>query len=137
MISEVIYEPPQIAIDPKSYPNLLKDAYKEQIDILASCLGLEKVGWIFTADHSGDMAMRSNELIQAAKYQLEHQHKHPCGYMVPKFVTFIAKSFPDGNFPAFAYQASDILGTLIRDEVLLEDKLQDDTLDIFFKNDKE
>lgn len=59
--------------------------------MVASGLGLEKIGWIYTSTNQ-DAIMSPDKMIQAAKYQMEHIVNHPCGYKVPKFITVILKS---------------------------------------------
>ena len=66
--------------------------------MVASSLGLEKIGWIYTTNEQ-DTIMTPQKIIEASKFQIDHIVKHPCGYKVPKFITVVMKSKLKIPFP--------------------------------------
>ena len=73
VIVEAIYEPPQEACpdSPEGFI-VLDDPNEEKVDVLASMLGLTKVGWIFGhPPREKGFQMSSSEIIMAAEMQLE------------------------------------------------------------------
>jgi len=67
---EYIYEPPQDNTDTEF--NLLEDPKEETVPFLATCLGLEKVGWIYAhAPREEGFRMSGTEAITAAELQLD------------------------------------------------------------------
>jgi nuclear protein localization family protein 4 len=59
--------------------------------MVASALGLEKVGWVFTTLNKDQVFMTSEQLRQAAKFQEDFRVKHPDGYTVSKFITTVVQ----------------------------------------------
>ena len=87
-IVEAIYEPPQQG----TYNNvgIKDDPFQAHVDIVASSLGLQKIGWIYTSrDH--DVYMSPNHIMKAAQFQNEHLVTHQLGFKVPKFITVVLR----------------------------------------------
>eukprot|EP00742_Colponemidia_sp_Colp-10_P004099 GILJ01004374.1.p1 GENE.GILJ01004374.1~~GILJ01004374.1.p1 ORF type:complete len:568 (+),score=59.41 GILJ01004374.1:49-1752(+) len=116
-VVEAIYEPPQLG--DTSGVRLLADRRKGDVDRIAEELGLEKVGWIFTA-LPRDYFLSSQEVREAARFQNEFSVEHPTGYMVTKFVTVVVKQDTEGHISPDAYMVSDQCQALERDNVLGE-----------------
>jgi nuclear protein localization family protein 4 len=87
-IVEAIYEPPQHG----TYNNveIHQDPFQPQVDLVASSLGMQKIGWIYTSrDH--DVFMSPAHIMKAAQVQNEHLVTHQLGFKVPKFITVVLK----------------------------------------------
>lgn len=87
-IVEAIYEPPQHG----TYNNveIHQDPFQPQVDLVASSLGMQKIGWIYTSrDH--DVFMSPAHIMKAAQFQNEHLVTHQLGFKVPKFITVVLK----------------------------------------------
>jgi len=90
-VIDVIYEPPQQSS--KTGSAMLPDPDKDRVESIASMLGLQRVGWIFSHP-ARDYVMSSSEIYRAAELQNESG---------PGFVTLIL-SFNEknsGNLEAF------------------------------------
>lgn len=87
-IVEAIYEPPQTG----TYSNVVikDDPFQSQVDMVASAMGLQKIGWIYTSKDQ-DTYMSPNHILKAAKYQEENLVEHQNGFKVPKFITVVLK----------------------------------------------
>ena len=116
-VLESIYEPMQHG-DMNGF-QFIDDPYAIYADMIASELGLEKIGWIFTSINH-DAFLSSFEIRQAGKYQEEYFTAHPTGYKVSKFVTVVLKPTDDGNAMPEAYMVSDQAQALERDNVFGE-----------------
>ena len=62
---EAIYEPPQIGEMGGVQP--LDDPYRPKVDMVASALSLERVGWIYTTLNHDKVYMTSHQLREAAR----------------------------------------------------------------------
>ncbi|CAK63271.1 unnamed protein product (macronuclear) [Paramecium tetraurelia] len=105
-IVEAIYEPPQKGTF--GHVDLLQDPAQTHADEIATNLGMEKIGWIFT-NVNHDCFLSSEELRQAARYQQMHSIQHPEGCLVSKFLTVVLrtkKDNPDEVVPE-VYMVSD------------------------------
>lgn len=91
---EAIYEPPQIGEINGVEP--LDDPFEGRVDMIASALSLEKVGWIFTSINH-DTFLSSQEVRKVAQLQQKYLVEHPEGYKVSKFVTVVVKPRGDGS----------------------------------------
>lgn len=87
-VIEAVYEPPQQG----SYKHFvfLEDPHQGQVDRIASEMGLERVGWVFTTNDT-DHYITSEVLQIACKFQREHMVDHPAGYKVSKFLTVVLR----------------------------------------------
>jgi len=85
---EAVYEPPQIG-EINGFTEL-EDPKRHIVDMIAHALGLELVGQIFTKIDQ-DSFLTSHETRRAAKLQEQHQHDHPMGFKVSKFVTVVVQ----------------------------------------------
>jgi len=107
-VIDVIYEPPQTST--KTEATMLPDPDGDRVESIASMLGLQKVGWIFSHPKR-DYVMSSAEIIRATEMQ------NASG---PGFVTLIL-SFNEknvGNLEAF--QLSDQALKLQREGMFVE-----------------
>jgi nuclear protein localization family protein 4 len=89
-VVESIYEPPQRCID--DIPVMDKeDPSNSLVDTIASALGLERIGFIFTSlGRDSDHLMTSQEVLRAAKMQIENEtDEHYTKYVLSKFVTCV------------------------------------------------
>lgn len=87
-IVEAIYEPPQHG----TYNNveIKEDQFGSQVDIVASSLGLQRIGWIYTSrDH--EVYMSPAHIMKAAQFQNETLVSHQLGFKVPKFITVVLR----------------------------------------------
>ena len=66
----------------------LDDPNLHKVDMIASALGLERVGQIFTKIDQ-DTIMTAEEVKKAAQQQELYSFEHPAGIKAPKFVTVI------------------------------------------------
>lgn len=129
-----IYEPPQE--DTPDSIKLLTDPNEAIVDKLASDLGLQKVGWIFTdlvADdvrkgtvkHLRDINthfLTAEECILAG--QLQNQHPSPCklsanGKFGSKFSTVVVSGNMDNQVGFDGFQVSNQCMALVRDDCLV------------------
>ena len=89
--------------------------------MLASALGLEHVGMMFTKiDH--DTLLSEKEIRRAAKMQEDYAVDHPVGFKVSKQVTVVCKKNEFGETDFDAYMVSDMAQALERDSVFGESK---------------
>lgn len=124
-----IYEPPQK--NSESSVSLLPDPDAEKIDFLASQLGLQKVGYIWSdiqinekkqiIQNRVEYLLTSNEIIQIAKMQ--NKAPSPCkralsGKCGSKFISVIATGNAQGQIDLHAYQVSDQCMALVKDGII-------------------
>ena len=115
---EAIYEPPQIGDVNGVQP--LDDDFRQNVDMIAEALSLERVGYIFTTLNKDKVFLTSQQLRQSAKYQQDHIVNHPDGFKVSKYVTVVVQADdPDQHHISVeCYMASDQCQALERDDVL-------------------
>ncbi|KRX75596.1 Eukaryotic initiation factor 4A-III [Trichinella sp. T6] len=108
----VIYEPPQITYTDGI--DILEDPHDEIVDSLAECLGLKRIGWIFTdflrdpddptllvnTRNSHTYMLSAAECLIAAKYQ--NKYPNACKYSLDgtfgsKFVTLVLSAYQVSN----------------------------------------
>ena len=89
---EAIYDPPQIG-EMNGF-QILNDEEEGYVDIIAECLSLEKVGWIYTSLNY-ESFLTPKEIREIARMQERFSIMHPEGVKVPKFVTIVVK--PKGD----------------------------------------
>lgn len=123
-VVEAIYEPPQhdeqdgLTMDGEQ---VLKEM--KEIDTMASCMGLTRIGLMFTdltdsgngdgsvfcKRHKDSFFLSSFEVIMAAKHQLEHPNIcrfSEQGVFSSKFVTCVVSGNLEGNIDISSYQVS-------------------------------
>ncbi|KAK9171456.1 NPL4 family protein [Cryptosporidium meleagridis] len=129
-VMEAIYEPPQYE---KAEPGKLvleSDSFKSTVDRVAQSLGLECLGLVFT-HNKRDELLTSNEIVTIGKLQLEAMKTpHYTGYPVSSFVCCTiapCKSVQGGDPIPNAFAVSDLGLALIRDKLIEEKGLKDDT----------
>ncbi|XP_076366406.1 nuclear protein localization 4 [Tachypleus tridentatus] len=132
-----IYEPPQEST--RDSVKLQSDERESIVDHIASELGLQKVGWIFTDLIAEDLQkgtvkylrnatsyfLSAEECIMAGYFQ--NQHPNPCrlspdGYFGSKFVTVCVTGDPDHHIHMEGYQVSNQCMALVRDNCLVPTK---------------
>lgn len=116
VIVEAIYEPPQVACpdSPEGFI-VLDDPNEEKVDLLASMLGLTKVGWIFGhPPREKGFQMSASEIIMAAEMQLECAG----GIEPTPFVTVKVTVGDDGNVSFEAFQVSKQCMEMVAEEAL-------------------
>ena len=119
-IVEAIYEPLQIG-DPESF--LIKDEKdKILIDKISKNLKLECIGWIFTSLKEEKLKLKGNDLIQAAKYQQQHNFLHSSGCHISRFITCVVCPNDLGEYKYETYMVSDMCQALVRDNIFGEIK---------------
>eukprot|EP00547_Thalassionema_nitzschioides_P017231 CAMPEP_0194244712 /NCGR_PEP_ID=MMETSP0158-20130606/11794_1 /TAXON_ID=33649 /ORGANISM="Thalassionema nitzschioides, Strain L26-B" /LENGTH=448 /DNA_ID=CAMNT_0038980269 /DNA_START=47 /DNA_END=1389 /DNA_ORIENTATION=- len=112
---EAIYEPPQ-DVDEDGGFALLEDPREEEVEQLASLLGLRKVGWVIGHPPREDgFVLSANEVITAAELQLEAAGG--LGEDTP-FVTVTVSVGDDGNVSVEAFQVSKQCMTMVAEEAL-------------------
>ncbi|KRX21188.1 Eukaryotic initiation factor 4A-III [Trichinella nelsoni] len=108
----VIYEPPQITYTDGI--DILEDPHDEIVDSLAECLGLKRIGWIFTdflrdpddptllvnTRNANTYMLSAAECLIAAKYQ--NKYPNACKYSLDgtfgsKFVTLVLSAYQVSN----------------------------------------
>lgn len=94
----------------------LDDPKRCIVDLMATSLGLERVGWMFTKIDQ-ETILTGSELRKAAAYQNEHQFDHPLGFKCSKFVTVVVQPNAEGDVGINCYQVSDQGQALERDNV--------------------
>ncbi|KRZ58880.1 Eukaryotic initiation factor 4A-III [Trichinella nativa] len=130
----VIYEPPQITYTDGI--DILEDPHDEIVDSLAECLGLKRIGWIFTdflrdpddptllvnTRNSHTYMLSAAECLIAAKYQ--NKYPNACKYSLDgtfgsKFVTLVLSGGENKMVDFAAYQVSNQGSALVAAECLL------------------
>lgn len=121
-VVEALYEPPQECIDQQ--PIMLEDSNFDNVRAVASALGLEVVGWIFThSKRDPALFLTSQECIRIAQLQLQHSTtNHYSGYRVSPFVTVTMSLGEDGNPATNAFIVSDLGMALVRDGLALPEQ---------------
>lgn len=89
---EAIYDPPQIG-EMNGF-QILQDENEVFVDMVASSLSLEKIGWIYTSLNH-DQFLTPKEIREIAQMQEKYSIEHPEGVKVSKFVTVVVK--PKGD----------------------------------------
>jgi len=117
VLVEAIYEPPQ-ECDPNAPEGFvaLDDPMEEQVEAVASLLGLRKVGWIFGhPPREKGFQMSSAEIVMAAELQIE------CAEDVAQtpFVTVKVTVADDGNVSMEAFQVSKQCMEMVAEEALV------------------
>lgn len=118
-VIEALYEPPQ-----ENHLNnslIMDDAFEVHVEMIASALGLERVGWLFTT-YERDVFLTSQEVIQAAKYQEMFKIRHPIGIDVSKQITIVLRCDAANNNQVTpeVYMVSDECQSLVRDQLIEE-----------------
>lgn len=133
-----IYEPPQES-DGDSIGLSFPDPRQEQVDLVASQLGLKRVGWIFTdlvpldrqkgtvknLRNATTHFLSAQECIMAGHYQNVCPNAcrlSPDGYFGSKSVTVCVTGNQDNQVHMEGYQVSNQCMSLVRDECLLPTK---------------
>ncbi|KRZ86872.1 Eukaryotic initiation factor 4A-III [Trichinella sp. T8] len=130
----VIYEPPQITYTDGI--DILEDPHDEIVDSLAECLGLKRIGWIFTdflrdpddptllvnTRNANTYMLSAAECLIAAKYQ--NKYPNACKYSLDgtfgsKFVTLVLSGGENKMVDFAAYQVSNQGSALVAAECLL------------------
>jgi len=134
-VVSAIYEPPQESS--KDHIKILPDPKQEVLDELTRCLGLVKVGWIFTdlmPAPNGQVKnfrgmdthfLSAQEIITAAHYQ--NMNMNPCrsaegGEFGSKFVTVCVTGNKENEIHMEGYQVSNQSMALVRDNILIPTK---------------
>ena len=120
-VVEGIYEPPQHCIDDSPVVDP-KDDFQPAVETIASALGLERIGFIFTSlGRHSDHLMTSKEVLRAAKMQIGSEtNAHYTKYVMSKFVTCVTHpNLKDGVQPETdAFMVSDQLCGMVRDRLV-------------------
>jgi len=113
---EAVYDPPQIG-DQHGVQEL-DDANIHKVDMIASALGLERVGIMFTSNEQ-DIFLSADDIRRSAKLQQQYSFMHnSVKTNVPKFVTIVArKKGEEDQVDLEAYMISDQGQALERDNV--------------------
>ena len=122
-IVETLYEPPQL-VNHNSF-SLKEDKDKSLIDKLSEGLSLQCIGWIFTTLKEGGTALKSKEVIMAAKYQQEYSFIHSSGCHISRFITCVVSPNDLGEYKYETYMVSDMCQALVRDNIF--DEINDDS----------
>lgn len=127
-VVEGIYEPPQECINDVAVP-AARDEFLGTVDNLASSLGLERLGFIFTSlARDAETLLTSQEVVRSAGMQITHEtREHYTKYVLSKFVTCVTHpNMSDGGSPQTdAFMVSDQLCGMIRDNLIADsEKLQ-------------
>ncbi|XP_002157402.1 nuclear protein localization protein 4 homolog isoform X1 [Hydra vulgaris] len=129
-----IYEPPQE--NTKDRIQLLEDNHDEFVEILASYMGLRRVGWIFTdllpdeensglvkhLRHSKSHFLSAQECITAAHFQNKYPNScrdSSAGKFGSKFVTVSVSGHEDKHIHYDGWQVSNQCMALVRDGCLV------------------
>ncbi|KRX01320.1 hypothetical protein PPERSA_11767 [Pseudocohnilembus persalinus] len=118
-VVEAVFEPKQHG-DVSGYV-VMEDPLKESADRIATSLGLELIGQIYT-NINHDVHMSSQEVRQAARYQSDYRVDHQTGYKVSKFITCIlrtGKQNPNDVAPE-VYMVSDQAQDMERDNIFAD-----------------
>ena len=100
---EAIYDPPQIS-EISGFVEM-DDPGLHKVDMIASALGLERVGQLFTKIDQ-DTILTADEVKKAASLQQQYSFEHPMNLQVPKFVTVVV-SMKGEDVEVNAYMVSD------------------------------
>lgn len=113
---EAVYDPPQYG-EMNGF-QILQDEREVYVDLVATNLGLERVGWIYTSlNHESFLTPK--EIREIAAMQEKFAVDHPEGVKVPKFVTIVVKPKGDtGESGLDCYMVSDQCQALERDNML-------------------
>jgi nuclear protein localization family protein 4 len=120
-VVEGIYEPPQDCINdsPEMLPN---DKFLPVVDEIATALGLEKLGFIFTSlGRDSEHLMTSCEVIRAALMQIDNEtNAHYTKYVLSKFVTCVTHpNLKEGGKPETdVFMVSDQFCGMVRDRLV-------------------
>lgn len=129
-VVEGIYEPPQECVgevvqclpDPLRHedPNVEP---KGCVDRIAERLGLERLGWIFTAmPNTQDLLLSPQEVHRIARLQYTNSTDlHFTKYRLSKFCTFSVRPDSSGNPDLVPFMVSDQCSAMVRDNILIED----------------
>lgn len=120
-VVEGIYEPPQRCVDDAPIMEA-SDSFLPVVDAVASSLGLERVGFVFTSlGRDPDHLMTSREVLRAAKMQLSNEtSEHYTKYTMSKLVTCVTHpNLKDGRNPQTdAFMVSDQFCGMVRDGLI-------------------
>ena len=123
-IVEALYEPPQLGDETSVVPQ--PDADITIVDRISENLGLECIGWIFTALNEKGICLTSYDIRKAARYQEEYSFTHQSGCKISRFITCVVKPNDSGECSIEAYMVSDMCQALERDNIF--DNLKDKKL---------
>ncbi|CAF0810758.1 unnamed protein product [Rotaria sp. Silwood1] len=132
-----IYEPPQ-ETSKDSVELIVPDPHEDIVDELAYCLGIRRIGWIFTdlipddkrsgagpvIHHRGNMNtffLTAQECIMAGWFQNKYLNKckySPDGYFGSKFITVVVTGDASGQIQFEGYQVSNQCMALVKSEIL-------------------
>ena len=96
------------------------------VDRISENLGLECIGWIFTALNEKGICLTSYDIRKAARYQEEYSFTHQSGCKISRFITCVVKPNDSGECTIEAYMVSDMCQALERDNIF--DNLKDKKL---------
>ncbi|CAF3569281.1 unnamed protein product [Rotaria sordida] len=133
-----IYEPPQ-ETSKDSVELIFPDSHEGIVDELADCLGIRRIGWIFTdlipndkrlgtgpvVHHRGNMNtlfLTAQECIMAGWFQNKHLNRckySPDGHFGAKFVTVVVTGDASGQIQFEGYQVSNQCMALVKSDILL------------------
>uniref|UniRef100_A0A915IGU7 MPN domain-containing protein n=1 Tax=Romanomermis culicivorax TaxID=13658 RepID=A0A915IGU7_ROMCU len=137
-VTAAIYEPPQISMTQHSI-ELLEDAKSALVDQLAECLGLKRIGWIFTdltpdpqksacvkyTRNKDTYFLSAEECITAGYFQNQYLNSSKyCtdGYFGSKFATVILTGDNEQQIQPFGYQVSNQCASLVEGQCLVPTK---------------
>lgn len=129
-VVEAVYEPPQEQVgeavqflpDPLRHDDCNIEP-KGCVDRIAERLGLERVGWIFTAmPNTQDLLLSPQEVHRIARYQhMNSTDVHFTKYRLSKFCTFSVRPDSQGNPDITPFMVADQVCAMVRDNILIED----------------
>eukprot|EP00286_Rhodomonas_abbreviata_P009870 CAMPEP_0181317570 /NCGR_PEP_ID=MMETSP1101-20121128/16541_1 /TAXON_ID=46948 /ORGANISM="Rhodomonas abbreviata, Strain Caron Lab Isolate" /LENGTH=380 /DNA_ID=CAMNT_0023424977 /DNA_START=110 /DNA_END=1252 /DNA_ORIENTATION=- len=102
---DAIYEPPQEGND-DAYA-LLPDPNAHTVELVASCLGLRRVGIVFTA-RSRKCILSSQDMVQACQLQEQLERQHGFDFARSCVAAVITRNETTGSIVFEAYQVSDL-----------------------------
>ncbi len=91
---------------------------KAYVDRIASCLGLECIGWVTTCPGVEKDTLPAEVILKAVRLQELNSYIHPCGLKVPKFVTLVLKLDMTNIGYTEGYMISDLVQVMERDNIL-------------------
>ena len=119
-VVEAMHEPPQER-GPNGF-HLLIDEDCEAVDRIASALGLECVGWIFTTiDTNKETPLSPSEIKEAARLQEIFKTHYTKECQVSHFVTCVVRPTESHSGEIETYMVSDMCQALERDNILSGD----------------
>jgi len=108
---DAIYEPPQEGND--DVYKLLPDPQAQTVELVAACLGLRRVGIVFTA-RSRKCILSSEDMEQACALQLELEQQHGFDFARSTCAAVITRNDTTGSIIFEAYEVSDLAMDMYR-----------------------